>query len=279
MSTHHSSSLRTALVLIAATLSLGAGAAHATGTSFTDGFDSASGRWWAANGWTNGSPFAVGWRADQISLSGGALNLNLGACPLGPGGCSGKDLAGAEYRTSDFYGYGRYETVMQAGSGNGVVTGFFTYTGPSDGKPWDEIDVEILGKNPGQMQVNYFVNGVGHHEHVVNLGFDASAGLHRYAFDWSADAIRWYVDGAEVYSVLGGTGTPLPSHAGRIMTNLWAVDSTASGWAGSFVAGTSANARLDSVSYSTAAPVPEPALAWMFASGLGLLAWRGRRPR
>jgi beta-glucanase (GH16 family) len=274
-----STSRRRAIPAVLCALSLVAGAAHASGSSFNDSFDSATGRWWAANGWSNGAPFAVGWRADQVNISGGALNLTLGACPGGPANCSGMALAGAEYRTSDFYGYGRYSTNMQAATGSGVVTGFFTYTGPSDGKPWDEIDVEILGKDPSKLQVNYFVNGVGGNEHVIDLGFDASAGLHSYAFDWSASALRWYVDGAEVYSVLGSAGTALPTHTGRLISNLWVVDSSASGWAGSFAAGTTANARFDSISYSTPAPVPEPASVVMLAGGLGLLALRGRRVR
>ncbi|MFM2056242.1 MAG: hypothetical protein RLY71_627 [Pseudomonadota bacterium] len=266
------------LTLLAA-LTLSGAAAHAAGSDFVDGFDSASGRWWAANGWSNGAPFAVGWRADQVHVGGGSLTLDLGACPAGAGACSGMSLAGAEYRSSDFYGYGHFETTMQAASGSGVVTGFFTYTGPSDGQPWDEIDVEILGKDPSKLQLNYFVNGVGGHEHVINLGFDASAGLHRYAFDWRADALRWYVDGTEVYSVLG-VGTPLPTHAGRIMSNLWAVDASASGWAGSFADGTRATTSIDAISYSSAAaPVPEPASAVLMTLGaIGLLA-RSRRSR
>jgi beta-glucanase (GH16 family) len=260
------------------TLVLMAGAAHATGSSFNDSFDSLnSSRWSTSNGWSNGAPFAVGWRSDHVAVAGGAVSLTLDAdpCAVNPAACAGQALAGGELRSNAFYGYGTYSSVMQAGTGSGVVSGFFTYTGPSDGKPWDEIDVEILGQDPTKLQLNYFVDGVGGHEYTVNLGFDASAAAHSYAFDWSADAIRWYVDGALVYSVQGGAATPLPSHTGRIMANLWAVDSSASGWAGSFAAGSSTSARFESIGY--AAPVPEPEMAWMMAGGLAALGLLRRR--
>jgi beta-glucanase (GH16 family) len=113
---------------------------------------------------------------------------------------------------------------------------------------------------------------------VVDLGFDASAGTHSYAFNWGADAIRWYVDGRLVYSVAGTAGTPLPSHAGRIMGNLWAVDASASAWAGSFAAGSTASAQFASIAY--AAPVPEPDPAWLMGGGLAVLGgWTHRRRR
>ena len=38
-----------------------------------------------------------------------------------------------------FYSYGYYETSMKAIKNDGVISSFFTYTGPSDNNPWDEI--------------------------------------------------------------------------------------------------------------------------------------------
>ena len=40
-------------------------------------------------------------------------------------------------------GYGRYEVVMTAAKGNGIISSFFTYTGPYFGDPHDEIDFEF----------------------------------------------------------------------------------------------------------------------------------------
>lgn len=67
------------------------------------------------------------------------------------------------------------------------------------------------------MQFNYYTNGVGGHEKVVDLGFDASQGFHTYAFDWQAGSIKWYVDG-----VLKHTATSnIPKTPGKIMMNIW----------------------------------------------------------
>ena len=224
--------------------------AQAAGGSFWDGMDGFnSSRWAKANGYSNGSMFNVGWRADHVWHSGGVMGLNLNNTPCSSGGCSGKPYASGEYRTNDRYGYGRYEVRMKAaGGGAGTVSSFFTYTGPSDGQPWDEIDVEILGKNTWQMQTNYFTNGVGGHEKVINLGFDAAAGYHNYAFEWRSGSIKWFVDGRLVKTENGSRGA-IPTHAGKIMMNLWpgtGVDS----WLGQFRYSGQRTATYDWVKYT-----------------------------
>ncbi|MEU4384233.1 glycoside hydrolase family 16 protein [Promicromonospora sp. NPDC023805] len=206
--------------------------AAAVGGSFTDNFDSHNGgRWNKADGWSNGGMFNAGWRADHVWHSGGVMGLNLNNTPC-PGGCSGKPYASGEYRTNELYSYGRYEVRMKAASGSGIVSSFFTYTGPSDGQPWDEIDVEILGKNTWQMQTNYFTGGVGGHEAVINLGFDAAAGYHNYAIEWRSGNIKWFVDGRQVHEENGSRGA-LPTRPQRIMMNLWP-GTGVDGWLGPF---------------------------------------------
>ncbi|MBM2620885.1 glycoside hydrolase family 16 protein [Actinoplanes sp. LDG1-06] len=178
-----------------------------------------TGRWHRADGWSNGSVFDVGWRADHVGFRRGDLTLTLDDVPC-PAGCSDKPYASGEYRTNDLYSSGKFETRMKAVKRSGTTTTFFTYTGPSDNQPWDEIDIEILGRNTRLMQTNYFTDGVGGHETVIDLGFDAAAGYHTYGFEWSPRAIKWYVDGRLVHREDGSRG-PLPSHPQRIMMNLW----------------------------------------------------------
>ncbi|MEU6935230.1 glycoside hydrolase family 16 protein [Streptomyces rubiginosohelvolus] len=224
--------------------------AYAVGGSFTDTFDSYdTGRWHKADGWSNGGMFNVGWRADHTWFNGGVMgqNLDVATCPSG---CSGKPYASGEYRTNELYSYGRFEARLQAVKREGVVTGFFTYTGPSDGQAWDEIDVEILGKNTTQMQTNYFTDGVGGHETVIDLGFDASAGYHDYAIEWwNQGTINWFVDGKLVHQENGSRG-PLPTRPMRIMTNLWP-GTGVDGWLGPFTyPGTPLTARYDWIKYT-----------------------------
>ncbi|GAA0595585.1 family 16 glycosylhydrolase [Kribbella sandramycini] len=230
----------TTLLAISATLAFAVlaptgsqAATTAIGGSFVDNFDGFdTGRWHKADGWSNGGMFNAGWRADHVWFNGGVMGLNLDNASC-PGGCSGKPYASGELRTNDLYSYGRYEVRMKAVKGSGTVTGFFTYTGPSDGQPWDEIDVEILGKNTTQMQTNYFTNGVGGHEKIINLGFDAAAGYHDYAIEWwNQGTINWFVDGRLVHQENGSRG-PLPTHPGRLMLNLWPATGV-DGWTGPF---------------------------------------------
>ncbi len=248
-----------------------------TAHAFTDTFDSFdNGLWGASDGWSNGSPFAVGWRADHLTVAGGLLTLSLDdqPCASDPGLCSGMNYASAELRSNAFYGYGTVSGQLQAASGAGLITSLFTYTGAYDGNPHDEIDIEILGQDTTKLQVNYYVGGVGGHEAVIDLGFDAAAGLHEYAFSWRPDGIDWYVDGLLVHSV-DATG-PLPTTAGKIMANLWAVDSSAEGWAGAFAYDAPVGASYSAISY-TPFSVPEPSSGlWPL---LPLALWGVRRRR
>lgn len=194
----------------------------------------------ASDGWTNGSCFDCGWYKQNTSFDGGVLNLTIDKDH------SGKyNYSGAEYRTADTYHYGYYETSMQAIKNDGVVSSFFTYTGPSEDNPWDEIDIEILGKDTTKVQLNYYTNGVGNHEYMYDLGFDASEGFHTYGFDWQPDHITWYVDGKEVYTAYNN----IPSTAGRIMMNVWpgiGVDD----WLKPFNGNTPLTARYQWVTYN-----------------------------
>ena len=106
---------------------------------------------------------------------------------------------------------------MQAIKNDGVVSSFFTYTGPSDNNPWDEIDIEILGKDTTKVQLNYYKDGQGGHEFMYDLGFDASEAYHTYGFDWQPDHITWYVDGKAVHTMYGN----MPNTPGKIMMNTW----------------------------------------------------------
>lgn len=166
----------------------------------------------ASDGWTNGNPFDCGWTKNNTSFDNGVLNLTIDKDSSGQ-----YNYTGAEYRSLEHYHYGYYETSMKAIKNDGVVSSFFTYTGPSENNPWDEIDVEILGKDTTKVQLNYYTNGVGNHEYMYDLGFDASEGYHTYGFDWQKDYITWYVDGKAVYTATSN----IPSTAGKIMMNVW----------------------------------------------------------
>lgn len=178
-----------------------------------------------ADGWCNGSMFNVTWRRENCTFENGMMQLIIDTDSKG----GTVPYSGAEYRSKDFYGYGRYEVSMKSIKNDGVVTSFFTYTGPSDNNPWDEIDIEILGKDTTKVQFNYFTDGKGNHEYLYDLGFDSSEELHDYAFEWHRDSISWFVDGEEVYSV----SENIPVTESKIMMNAWC-GTGVDGWLNAF---------------------------------------------
>lgn len=193
----------------------------------------------ASDGWTNGNPFDCGWTKKNTAFRDQTLQLTIDADTTGK-----YHYTGAEYRSLDHYQYGYYETSMKAIKNDGVVSSFFTYTGPSEDNPWDEIDIEILGKDTTKVQFNYYTNGVGNHEYMYDLGFDASEGFHTYGFDWQPDSITWYVDGKKVYQATSN----IPSTPGKIMMNVWpgiGVD----GWLKAFDGTTPLTAAYEWVTY------------------------------
>ena len=162
---------------------------------------------------SNGSIFNCNFVPGNVGFNNGLMSLKIDSD--GRGG-----YTGGEWRSKDRFGYGLYQVRMKAIKNTGVVTSFFTYTGPTDGTKWDEIDIEFLGKDTTKVQFNYFTNGRGQkdeHVHLHNLGFDASQGFHTYGFDWQADHITWYVAGKAVHTVTEN----LPSTPGKIMMNVW----------------------------------------------------------
>jgi endo-1,3-1,4-beta-glycanase ExoK len=210
-------------------------------TDLLDGFDSS--RWAKSDGWANGSPFDNAWSAGNVNFHDGLLELVLDDTAR-----LGQPYTSAEYRSTGYYGYGCYEASFRPVAVPGAVTAFFTFAGPYDnggnGKH-NEIDIEFvgayLGEGPSSVQFNFWTNDDGYasrNEYLMQLEFDATAAFHAYGFKWTSAGIDWYVDGDLVYSVFDTTGNPTPKASDslqKIMLNLWPVDDTASGWAGTFV--------------------------------------------
>lgn len=188
-------------------------AADVVNTYFEANFSNFNSNLFESANWPNGNPFNCVWRPSQVTFSNGSMFLNLTRDDTG----SGYPYKSGEYRTKSFFGYGYYEVRMKPAKNVGIVSSFFTYTGPSDNNPWDEIDIEFLGKDTTMVQFNWYKNGVGGNEYYHRLGFDASQDFHTYGFEWRPNYISYYVDGVKVY-----TGTRnIPSTPGKIMMNLW----------------------------------------------------------
>ena len=132
-----------------------------------------------------------------------------------------KNFTGAELQTFARPGYGRYEVVLKAAKGPGLVTAAFTYTGPYFGNRQDEIDFEFLGKDTTEVQLNTFYDGVSHHKTFVELGFDAAETPYLYAFEWGEGFVRFFVGDRMVHEITSEDG-PVPSIPGGFYLQHWA---------------------------------------------------------
>jgi beta-glucanase (GH16 family) len=139
---------------------------------------------------------------------------------------------GAEFQRTGNYGYGRYEAVLTATDAHGAVSSFFTHTDGYFDDPHDEIDFEFMGRNPRMVDLNYFRDGDSDALDIP-LWFDSSERDHLYAFEWSPDSIRWFIDREMVREVKAAdTKVGIPRASGRVIANIWAGSGGAAEWAG-----------------------------------------------
>ena len=128
--------------------------------------------------------------------------------------------------------FGRFESTFQASNVPGVITGFFLHRN----SPHQEIDIEIAGNVPNRLLVNVFYNpgdegaqfdyGYRGAPSQIELGFDASKGMHRYAIEWTPCEIRWWVDDCLVHRRVLWNPTPIPHLPMKLHVNTWPSRST-----------------------------------------------------
>jgi len=172
-------------------------------------------RWRVSDGWSNGAWTASDWRRGQIGFGPAGAAITLARNPGG----GDKEFSSGELQSNGLYQHGYFEARLRAARGSGLVNGFFTYTRGGDESTWDEIDVEILGRDTHSVQLTYFRQGAKR-TITLPLLFDAALAPHVYGFDWQAGYVRWYVDGRLIHEETGD-GLPLPVEPQRIFLHLW----------------------------------------------------------
>ncbi|MES3628933.1 MAG: family 16 glycosylhydrolase [Longimonas sp.] len=199
---------------------------------FEDDFNAPNDEFWDRGDATFNGNLAY-FRPENITYEGGRMILNLKKENF-----QGRPYTGAELRTDNedgFYSYGCYEVRMKSAGPSGTVSSFFAFRF----NPWQEIDIEILGKNNRSMLTNIFYNDgpagepnndafeVPPFPESVGLSYDASQEFHNYAFEWLPGEIKWYRDGQLVKqaTVSGANPSDIPDLEMQIMMNLWVSDS------------------------------------------------------
>ncbi|MGX8010514.1 endo-1,3-1,4-beta-glycanase ExoK [Mesorhizobium sp. ORM8.1] len=195
--------------------------------SFVDNFSNFDrSRWFVSDGWSNGAHQNCTWSKDLVRLSDGALSLGFEKRKL-----KDREFACAEIQTKQRYGYGVYEARMKTGTGSGLNAAFFTYIGPQDKKPWDEIDFEVLTKDPSKVQVNSYIQGKPKNGKLVDVEGGADKGFNDYGFVWEKNRLRWYVNGKLVNEVTNPD--ELPTNSQKIFFSLWGSEKLTN-WMGAF---------------------------------------------
>jgi endo-1,3-1,4-beta-glycanase ExoK len=193
--------------------------------AFVDHFETLNEElWMVADGWTNGDYHDTYFDERQVETGPEGLKLTLA-----PVEGEMKPYATGEIRTIGRYDRGYFEIDMKVPRGSGMVSGFFTYTGSAFGDPHHEIDIEILGRDTTSISLTIFYDGESHGV-VLPLGFDAADDFHVYAFDWTDEHVRWYVDGSLVHEETG-EDFPLPVAPQIYYLHLWN-SSTLTDWLG-----------------------------------------------
>lgn len=213
---------------------LGAAPALAQGSAFFDDFDQLDlSRWYVSDGWSNGAHQNCTWSSDQVTASNGLLRIGFAPLPKGD-----RNYRCGEVQTRTAYGFGTYEARLKTPAGSGLNAAFFTYIGPQQGKPHDEIDFEILLRDTGKVDTTTFVNGISGdgqtgsgQSHVLPHPSDSD--FVTFAFTWAPDELRYYIDGALVRTMTDPA--TIPGNPQRIFFSLWGSD-TLTDWMGPFAA-------------------------------------------
>lgn len=217
----------------------------ATGKSFVETFDKLdTSFWYVSDGWNNGQHQNCTWSESQVSVGDGLLKLTFDRKQAGD-----RDYVCGEIQTRERYGYGTYEVRMKAATGPGLNSAFFSYIGPADKKPHDEIDFEVLGKDTSKVQVNQYVSAKGGNEALVDVPGGADTGFNDYAFVWEKDRLRFFVNGEMAHEVTDPA--KLPVNAQKIFMSLWGTD-TLKDWMGNFAFSGPAEVQIEHVAFTAA---------------------------
>ncbi len=164
-----------------------------------------------------------------------------------------RNYTGAEIISTSEFRYGKIAFRMRAVRREGVLSNFFTYKQGSeqDNNLWEEIDLEIFGKNNAtQWQSNVIfeedINGVevrndeNDQEHLITDRSDNqiinqldrySSGFTTFRIEWKPESIKWFENDILVRELTGEAAEKMRS-AHTFRFNIWAA--TLIGFAGDF---------------------------------------------
>lgn len=147
-----------------------------------------------------------------------------------------KNYKGAEIYSNQSYLYGRFEMKIKSAPGSGQLSTFFLYRNNSETATslWQEIDIEIFGKDSNSFQSNVIVEAVEGKKLMTEQKHTTpnslSADFHIYAIEWTPDSISWFLDDSLIRTEK--TNAKLCNAAMSLRFNHWASNNVA--WVGAF---------------------------------------------
>ena len=214
---------------------------------------------WYVSHWNAGQTSNMAWSTDNAYINSlGAMELKLCAGPAG----STRPFIGGEVASIETASTGTWTWTTQVPElVSGTVYGLFAYRADHFNQPWIEFDMEFLGSDAGdfdgdgdiditKVRLNIHMEYAdasgqtkkisleelnGWKPVIVDLGFDATEGIHTYDIVVTGSEAIFIVDGAVIgrfdASDMGGVWT---SGEMKGFTNLWCVDPSLEYWAGAY---------------------------------------------
>jgi len=189
------------LVICAMQVILFAGVATAQEIGFFDGFDYFDTTRWSKENHNLGRSYL---NPNNVSVGNGNLQIKIPA----------HTLDGGEIRSNDLKSYGTYYTRMNLPNAPSSITGFFLYKSPDYES---EIDVELYNDSSRRIVFSTYANGSRTHTKTMLLPFDATAGFHRYRFDYASGSVAFYADGKLMKVFV----TNIPQTSMHLLVNTW----------------------------------------------------------
>jgi len=214
----------------------GSGPSEPFTLSWQDDFDTLDASRWALQTFSFDGNLAQ-FSTKNASVTNGILSIALTPEPTD----DAKPYRGVELRSIPTITYGKVEARIRFAKGAGVVSSLVLIYTPWPADDWNEIDIEHLGKQADNVQLNCLVYkgapttppvttsvSPTQDPQMAPLGFDAEADFHVYAMEWTPSSVRFTADGALLRSWSSEVSRmKLPQN---ILLTIWA--SNAPSWAG-----------------------------------------------
>ncbi|KAL1596294.1 hypothetical protein SLS60_008939 [Paraconiothyrium brasiliense] len=117
--------------------------------------------------------------------------------------------------------FGYVEVTMKAARGAGIVSSIVL-----ESDDLDEVDWEFIGSDATHAQMNYFGKGnTTVYDRMIMADVASIEEVHRYALNWTSDALTWLIDDAPVRTLNYGDangGKNFPQTPCNVRIGIWA---------------------------------------------------------